>query len=291
MAARLKEFLREPLLHFFVLGAVIFFFASGRSTEEPGRIVITRGQIEALTLGFSQTWQRQPTSEELEGLIHEQVREEVYYREALAMGLDKDDTVVRRRLRQKLEFITDDVAAIDEPTDVELADYLRRHPGDFRVEQQLTFSHVYLNPERHGQQLARDTDGVLTQLRLGGHNADVSSFGDPFLLEGRLEATPAGEIAKQFGDKFVTNLDSVPVGEWYGPVESTYGVHLVFVEERIAGRVPALAEVREAVHRDWSNARRLESNEKLFQSWLKHYTVTVEKPGPMDAAPRVARAE
>ena len=120
---------------------------------------------------------------------------------------------------------------------------------------------------------------------------DLSSLGDAFLLEHRFQATPTIEIAKQFGDKFTAKLSDVPVGQWFGPVESGYGMHLVLVEERTEGRLPELAEVRDAVSRDWTNARRLESNEKFFQSLLKHYEIVVEKIDPAKADQKFANAK
>ena len=290
----MKRLMREPFLHFLLLGAVIFMahrFLSKRVDDGPQRIVITQGQITSLVIGFSRTWQRPPTREELDGLIRDRVREEVYYREAVALGLDRDDTIIRRRLQQKLEFVTEDVAAPAEPTKAELGDYLKTHADLFRIDRRFTFSQVYIDPSKHGDRLAQDTAQLLIQLRRQGRDADLSSVGDPFLLERRLDAAPSGEVAKQFGDKFAARLGHLPVGQWYGPVESGLGVHLVFVEERTEGRLPDLAEVRDAVRRDWTNARRLESNEKFFQDLLKHYTVTVEKPDPAETGNTLAKAE
>ncbi len=277
----MKRLIHEPLLHFLLIGAAIFsahHLVYGPPGDEPGRIAITQRQIEAMAISFARTWQRPPTKQELEGLISDRVREEVYYREALAMGLDRDDTIVRRRLRQKLEFISEDATALAEPTDANLVDYLKSHADDFRVERQFTFNHIYLNPDKHRERLTQEAAELLIQLQQKGRDADPSSFGDPFLLERRLEAAPAAEIAKQFGEKFGANLGALPIGQWQGPVESGYGVHLVFVEERSEGRVPELAEVRDAVQREWTNARRLEATEKFFQALLKRYQVTIEPP-------------
>jgi parvulin-like peptidyl-prolyl cis-trans isomerase-like protein len=277
----MKKILYEPLLHFLLLGAAIFVaygLVSKRISDEPGKIVISQGQIASIVVGFTRTWQRPPTSEELEGLIRDRVREEVYCREALALGLDKDDIIICRRLRQKMEFVTDDVVARAQPTDEELNAYLQAHPDPFRVQRQCTFSQVYLNPEKHGENLARDTAQLLAQLNQAGGKADVSALGDSFLLEHTFAAAPGSEIAKQFGEKFAAQLDELAPGQWQGPVESGYGVHLVFVSERTEGRLPALAEVRDAVCREWVNARRLEANEKLYKAMLKRYVVTIERP-------------
>jgi hypothetical protein len=290
----MKKLIREPFIHFLLLGAAIFIanrLVSGRAENQPEKIVITQGQITSLVIGFSRTWQRPPSREELEGLIRDRVREEVYSREAIAMGLDRDDPIIRRRLQQKLAFVTDDVAAVAEPTNAELADYLKTHSAIFRVDRGVTFSQVYLDPNKRGEHLAGDANQLLTQLRQQGRGADLSSLGDPFLLEHRFLATPDMEIAKQFGEKFVTKLGDVPVGQWFGPVESGYGMHLVFVEERTAGRLPELAEIRDAVSRDWTNERRLELNEKFFQGLLKHYEIVVEKMDPAKAEQKLANAK
>jgi len=276
----MKRLLHEPLLHFLLIGAalfVIFGLAGKRIDGAPGKIVVTQGQIASLASGFTRTWLRPPTPDELEGLIQDRVREEVYCREAMALGLDKDDTIIRRRLRQKLEFISDDLVAQVEPTDAELNAYLQAHPDSFRVEPRYTFSQVYLSPEKHGTDLGRDAERLLATLTRAGSGADVSRLGDPFLLEHTFDAVPEGEVAKQFGDKFAASLDTLTPGRWQGPVESGYGLHLVFVGSRTEGGTPPLEQVRDAVHREWANARRLEANEAFYQGLRKKYSVTVER--------------
>jgi len=206
------------------------------------------------------------------------VREEVYYREALAMGLDKDDVVLRRRLRQKMEFLAEDVVGQAHPTDDELNAYLQANPDKFRAEPFLTFSHVYLSPAKHGANLARDAARLLAQLNRASGKADVSELGDSLMLDQKFNALPASEIGKLFGEKFAAKVAALAPGQWQGPIESGYGVHLVFVSERNDGRLPALADVREAVNREWANTRRLEANEKLYAEMLKRYVVTTESP-------------
>src|SRR4029079_17888413 len=182
------------------------------------------------------------------------------------------------RLRQKMEFLSDDTAALADPTDVELSLYLKAHDDTFRVQRQFTFSQVYLNPERHGENLLRDVAELLAQLQQTGDKAELSELGDSFLLEHKFQSLPAGEIVKQFGAKFAAKLNERPLGQWQGPVESGYGAHLVFVSERTEGRVPPLAEVRDVVRREWANAQRLELNEKFYQELFKRYSVTIESP-------------
>jgi PPIC-type PPIASE domain len=287
----MKRLLKEPLLHFLMLGAAIFAIYNWlpkRSSGEPGKILITQGQIGQLATGFAKTWQRPPTTQELAGLVRDRVREEVYCREAMALGLDKDDTIVRRRLRQKMEFVSDDIADQFEPSDADLNAYLTAHPDMFRFERRFTFRQVYLDPQKHGENLARDAAQLLTQLNQAGGKADVSALGDSFLLEHTFELVPDSEVTKQFGEKFAAKLSELSSGHWRGPVESGYGMHLVFVEERTEGRAPKLAEVRDAVHREWANARRLESNEKFYQGLLKRYAVMIEPFTPTEEQKKVA---
>ena len=278
----MKQILREPLVHFLLLGAGLFMayglISKPGSSDGPGKIIVTQGQIEHLVSAFAKAWQRPPTPEELAGLVRDRVREEVYCREAMALGLDKDDTVIRRRLRQKMEFVSDDIAAQTEPSEADLSAYLHTHPDSFRVEQRFTFRQVYLNPEKHGQNLARDAAQLLAQLNQADNKGDASAVGDSFLLEHQFAAVPASEVVKQFGDRFAAKLGGLALGQWQGPVESGYGVHLVFISARTEGRLPALAEVRDAVRREWAIVRRMEANEKLYQTMLQRYVVTIESP-------------
>lgn len=276
----LGRFLREPLVHFLVLGALIFgaFKFTSSATIEPGKILITQGRIESLEIAFSRTWRRPPTASELEGLILDYVREEVFAREAVAFGLDKDDTIIRRRLRQKLEFVSEDIAAHAEPSDEQLRAYLKEHADAFRADRRFTFRQVYLNPQQRGTNLRRDAPQLLAQLRRSGSKADIATLGDSLLLENEFKGIAAAEVVKQFGEKFAAALGEMPVGQWQGPIESGFGVHLVFMAERTDGSMPALEDVRAAVHREWINARRLEANEKFYRTLLQRYTVTIERP-------------
>jgi hypothetical protein len=285
---RLRRALREPLLHFLVLGAGLFLLfgvaGGGSGDRPPEEIVVTAGRIESLAEVFGRTWQRPPTKAELDGLVEGYVREEVLYREAVAMGLDRDDTVIRRRLSQKMEFLSEDIAAQVEPTDEELRAHLAENPNAFRVEPRFTFSHVYLNPDRRGDALRRDAERLLAELNAAGAGVDVEAPGDGFLLGHDFTAVRRGEVAGMFGEGFAAELSRLEPGVWRGPVASGYGVHLVLVRERIDGRVPPLEELREAVRREWADARRLAANEQLYRSLRQRYTVTVQAPEALGGA-------
>ncbi len=271
--------LKEPLVHFFVLGAVIFM-AYGTMPQpggaEPGKITITQAQIDDLAAGFTKTWKRPPTADELANLVRDRVKEEVYYREALALGLDKDDPIIRRRLRQKMEFVSQDLAAPAEPSEAELRSYLAAHAARFAAEPRFSFRQVHLDPQRRGANLARDAERMLASLKQAGAEASLPALGDSILLDKEYDNVAAGELGKMFGTKFATTLDSLPPGQWHGPIESGYGMHLVFLSRRTGGGQPSLEEVRETVRREWINARQHEAAERSYQALLQKYGVAIE---------------
>jgi len=276
----MRTWLREPLLHFLLLGSALFVLFGWVARATPGdatRIAITPGRIEQMTVSFQRTHQRLPNPSELDELIEDAIREEVYYREALALGLDRDDTIVRRRLRQKLEFVTEEAAP--EPGDAELEAFLRTHPELFRTEQRYSLSQLYLDPERHGDRAKESTERWLEELgRRGGASADTSALGDPSLLPARLDRVAAGEVSRLFGTKFERALQTLPVGQWTGPVPSGVGEHVVLLREREAARIPSLSAVRDEVHRQWAIGWRTEANARYYAELRQRYVVTVARP-------------
>jgi hypothetical protein len=210
-------------------------------------------------------------------------------REAQALGLDRDDTIIRRRLRQKLEFVSEDlVSSLAEPTDAELGRYLEAHADAFRGEPRVSFTQVYLDPARRPR-VALDAEEALAALRAAGPGADGSAFGDATQLGDRFDGIPGSEVAKVFGDRFAKALDGLAPGQWHGPVPSGYGLHLVLVRARAPGGVPALTEIRDVVRRERASSRRRELKEEFYQALLRRYAVTIEAPGAPAEAKTAAR--
>jgi hypothetical protein len=277
----MKSLLREPLTHFLLLGAALFAmdrFVGNRGVEAPGTIVVSAGEIESLAAGFAKTTERRPTDDELRGLIADRVREDVYCREAIALGLDKDDPVIRRRLTDKLQFVSEDVAPEAEPAESDLRAYFAAHEAAFRIEPRLTFRHVYLDPARHRDTLAVDARRLIDRLNASGAHVDPAAFGDTFLPAHTFADVPSGVIARQFGDAFAAKLVDLPIGRWQGPIASGYGTHLVQVTARVDGRLPSFEEARQEVGRAWKDARRQEANAAFYQRLLAKYRVTIERP-------------
>ena len=284
-----RKVLREPLVHFLVLALLIFvaYGVLNRSdTLAPERIVITQAKIEQIAGLFARTWQRPPTSVELKGLIDDYVREEIYYREALKLGLETDDTVIRRRLRQKMEFLSDAANETPKPTEAELAEYLNAHAAKFAVEPAVAFRQIYFNPERRGDKTRDDAATALETLRSDA-SLEPASVGDATLLPSELPLTSKASISQTFGAQFAEEVAKAPPDNWIGPIKSTFGLHLVRVQKARPGRMPALAEVRGAVERDWSSEKRQALADRRFNELLKQYDIAVE---PEPKAPAQASA-
>jgi hypothetical protein len=290
-----RSILREPLVHFLLLGALLFaWFQWQGGSGGPGsnRIVITRGLVDHLALGFAKTWQRPPSEPELKGLIDDYVMEEIATREAIGMGLDRDDTIIRRRLRQKLEFLLVEEAGSAPPTEAELQAWLDQHADAFRIEPKVAFRQVYLSPDRHGKALRADAETLLARLRApGGENAALRA-GDATMLPAEQPLEPLREVSRTFGEDFAQDLLKVEPGQWAGPIESPFGLHLVLVTERVAGAAPALSEIRPLVEREVLAERRKADLRSLYDRLLAKYTVEIEKPKAVaaDAAPATGKA-
>jgi len=273
------RWLREPLLHFLIIGAGLFLlyqFVRGGIDTAPREIVITEPRIEALAENFGRTWMRPPTPQELRGLVDDYVKEEVFYREAIAMGLDRDDTVIRRRLRQKMEFVSEDTAATAEPTDAQLQQFLTQHPEKFVEPARVTFEQVFVSIEQRGDAAQSDAEQILAGLQAGRGPALPAEAGDATLLPAALADASPQEISGTFGDEFGKRLEAAPIDQWSGPIASTFGLHLVRVSARSASAVPTLADIRPVVVREWQAQQRALAGDTFYASLRSKYEVRYE---------------
>ena len=258
-----------------------------RDVETPEKIVVSASLIANLGEGFARTWKRPPNEEELRGLIENYIRDEVFYRAGRAAGLDRDDAVIRRRVRQKMEFLAEEISN-PEPTDAELGAYLASHQEQFRTEDSLTFRQVFLSASRRAGTIDVDAEHLAAALSAAGAEADTAELGgDPFLLGAEFRAVPLHDVAQTFGDGFAERAFAAELGRWQGPIASPFGLHFIFITELIKGSVPPLDTIRPAVARQWAEARRIEAEEKLYQTLRDRYEITVEAaPSRTTAAAR-----
>ena len=277
----MRRWLREPALQFLLIGTGLFLaygWLHGRASFSRDTIVITEGRIEQLAAGFAGLHRRPPTREELDGMAQDAVREEVLYREAMALHLDEDDVIVRRHMAQKLQFVSEDTHPVPEPTQAQLRDFLAQHPQQFQAERGYSFTQVFLNPQRHGSQLQADAQRLLAALRTAPDDAALVKGGDPFLLDSHFERLPAGETARLFGVDFEKALRTIATGQWQGPVTSSLGTHLVLLRLRDEPGPPQLADIQAEVRRAWMNEQRELANARFYAELRRRYDVKVQLP-------------
>ena len=276
---------KEPLVHFLCVGALIFllyslFAPQIQAPDASNKIVISAGDIERLSQDWARKWNRLPSSEELEGIVEARIREEVYYREALALGLDRDDAVIRRRLMQKMEFLTNDLAVHDEPDEATLRDYLQANADDYRQPKKVSFRQIYFSRDRRGDMVRQDADKLLVALHSKPEIAqDSHALGDSFMQPNHYAQQSPAEVARVFGDDFVTQLLAAEVGSWQGPIISVYGLHLLRIDAIKAAQLPALEEVIDDVRRDWLFARRQQANKNIYQRLRSRYQIRDDQGG------------
>jgi peptidyl-prolyl cis-trans isomerase C len=286
----MKRLLREPLVHFVLLGTIMFgawaWMGPGRVGVEPSsEIRLTLDDLSQQILGFRSQWQRDPTPEELGRLVEDRVREEVLYREGLALGLDKDDTIVKRRMAQKMRFLAEDVAAAHEPTTEELEGWFDEHRDQFAFPPRLSFRHLYFSPDRRGTRARDDATAALTTLADQPEDAKVaSSLGDPFMFQEYYRDRAPDFLGKEFGPGFAVAVAQLAPGSWQGPIESGFGWHLVFVDTLIAGRVPAFEEIENDVRRAWLGEQKEQAWRTAYGAMRAKYSVLLPAPPETEAA-------
>ena len=290
----MRTFLREPLVHFLAIGIGLFAVFALVNDSQPAdtdtRIVVTDSDADWLIQDFARTWDRQPSATEVDHLIEEHIREEVYFREALALGLDTDDQVIRRWLVQKMQFLSEDIAMLSDSSDEVVRAFYQEHLEDYRLPPRLTFSHIYFSSDQRGEETTRDAERIRVALNaLPEPPVRAPDRGDRFILELDYESVTPVEIGRLFGPDFGEQVFDLGVGTWSGPITSGFGLHLVRIDVREEGYLPPFEEVGERVRLDFVNDRRLAMNEDFYDTLRERYTVEITINPARQARPDTAR--
>ena len=273
----IARIVREPFVHFAVLGAAIFiaYRAIAPASVNDAEIVVTADRIAALGAQFSGMHAgRPPNEQELRGMIERHVRDEMLYRDAIALGLDRDDPVVRNRILQKAEILRGDALSV-EPTDADLQDYLDAHRNEFDIAARVSFEQIYFDPTKHRD----DVDTVMARARrslASGVGADA--VGDRTLLPPAMVRVSPAEITSQFGEGFTQAVAGIRDAEWHGPFITTYGAHLVRITWRGEPTRATLDNARMVVAREWSRDHAVTMKEQFYRELATRYTVRIEPP-------------
>ena len=275
--AWLPHLLRQPLVHFLLAGLVLFAAASifdRDKTRSFRDIQVSSAEIQRLGDVWSRQYGRPPTKAELQNLIDDYVREEIYYREAINSGLDKDDSIIRRRLVEKMQFLSQEIAS-GEPSDKELDDYFQRHRDKFLLPPKIAFSHIFFSPTKRGPALQSDAAKWLTLLKSRG-DLEPSTLGDAFMLQNEYPLQAPQEIASLFGRDFSDELFKLKPGVWHGPVRSSYGLHLVRITRYEPAHPPQLNEIRTQVVTDFKNERLQAAAENYYARLHQKYRIEMD---------------
>jgi len=270
-----RQWWREPLLHFLVLGALVF--VGHRAFVAPpasDRIAHEDVPIEQIREDWSQAKGGPPSAEQEAALVGEWIDEEVLYRRAIELGLDQNDTIVRRRLIQRMRFLLEDTSGIEPPSEAELEAWFDQHPDEFALPQTTSFEHVFFSRGKRGATLPIAAETALRDLRA---RSDVHVVADPFFRGSEFDDVTSSQIQRAFGKEFAEALDQVPLDSWSGPLKSSYGLHLVLVSERTPGRTPPFENVAEQVERNWLEEERSRRNRQALERLRALYTHEEER--------------
>ena len=275
------KFFKSPLVQFLLLGVVIYlayaFVAKQREVSTDFTVVITAREVEWMDANWKKRWMRAPTEAEREGFIKQYVRENLLYREALALGLEKEDPVIRRMLAQKIERMVQDLAMGVEPTDEELKAWFEAHADDYLDPERLTLTQIFFDPDKRGDDTLTDAEAVKLKLQVLEEAVAASKeMGDSFMLQSYFPARTQMEIAKVLGGGFAESVFKLSEGKWHGPVLSGYGVHLVYIQRREEPVLPEFAAVKDRVLEDWQTQKRIDLTEEYVDTLRGKYTVVVE---------------
>ncbi len=289
-ALALKRWLREPLLHFLLLGIALFavysYMQRGRGGFEPSKqIVVSLDELQQMNAFFVSQWHRPPTPAEFQAMVEDKVREEVLYREGLAMGLDKDDEIVKRRMAQKMQFLAEDVATAHEPSTAELQTWFEKNSGKFSLPSRYSFRHLYFSPDKRGKNAQEDAASALTKIAGQPEDSHVAaSLADRFMFQEYYGDQAPEAIAKEFGPQFAIAIEKLKPGSWQGPIQSGYGWHLVFVGTVTPARIPAFEEIEPDVKTAWLGEQKATEWQKAYAEMRAKYTVLLPAPSNKDAA-------
>jgi peptidyl-prolyl cis-trans isomerase C len=265
----LKQALREPLVHFLAAGSILFLVMGhfGAQDNLDRNITIDEAEVTRLATQWEQTWRRPPSAEELDNLIRDHIKEEVYFREAMRLGLDADDPVIRRRLRAKMEFLATAQVQNMEPTDAALTAYYNKHKARYAERPAYSFDQLF----------AGDNE-VEAKYMVSALKAGRPVKAEPLSVDGSMDNAQFEAVERQFGDIFANSLRNLPIGRWSGPVQSGFGWHAVRVRNVAAARTPPLATVRQRVANDWSAQTQSKREADAYQALLDGYDIRIAKP-------------
>lgn len=276
-----EKLIKDPFTHFLIIGGLLFALYQLFGNKNDGynnQIIISELEINNTINNWQNRWQRLPSEAELQTVLEQQVRQEVFYREALALDLGKDDPVVRRRLAEKMMFIANDLLVPEQASDAQLVEFMNAFPEKFAKPIVTSFKQIYFNPDLHGGELSQQIKHYQVVLNEKQQQVNAQTLGDDFNGDFEYQHLPEHQTARFFGQQFTAQLGKLPIGRWEGPIDSGYGVHLVKIETRSKAELIPLQQAREKVLIEWRVEQQKNSNDSLYAKLRGNYEVILKHP-------------
>lgn len=275
------KILREPLLQFLFLGGLIYLayaYVTPRTEENKSKsLVVNAAKIKWMQSNWQKRWNRLPTRKELNALIEQYIKETVLYNEAVKMGLDKEDSIIRRQLAQKVEFLAKDLVVYIPPTDEELKAYFKAHKDQYKEDPLYSFTQIFFDPDKRGSTTLQDAKKAKEHLdQSNSMLQDTTKLGDAFIADSYFEANSLLDIRKNFGSGFMQTLIKLESGKWQGPILSGFGVHIVYLKEIIFPPEPEFSKLKDTVLQDWTRFKQEEINQQFYKQLKENYIIVIE---------------
>lgn len=280
----LTKWIAQPVVQFMGIGLLMFLIntyvlqADNNGGEQEYEVYLNAGEVKSMQEVWTSKWQRPPTEVEMKGMVNQRVEESILFREAVKIGLDKNDDIIRQRLAQKLEFLSNDLARPDSATAKEVQEYFALNVKNYTTPQNITITQLFVDPKKHGASLEEEINIRLTKLKgLDAASNTIRKYGDQFLLQDYFPDKSQLELGKLFGREFAGNIFELETGKWLGPIASEYGAHLVYISNKNPAVIPELETVKELVIEDLQLEKQEKLNKLYIDGILSRYKVIVEE--------------
>lgn len=269
----MKKFLREPFFHFIIIGIALFFLYGlvNKNTDTKNTIIIDDFDLENIVSSFEMQWKRDPTEQELENIINQNIKQEIFYQEALNMNLDHNDEIIKRRLSQKMQFLSNDIAALTEPTDDVLKSYYEENADKYLTPSSYSLYQIVFSPDSRKDNY-KDAAETLNQFPNATFE-EMKQWGDKLPFSYYYENVSANELGLLLGSKFSEAIKDQEINKWIGPIPSGFGYHLVFITNKVEPQQPKFEMVKEELIRNYEYDNQIETNELIYQELKKQYEI------------------
>jgi hypothetical protein len=269
----MKKTLKAPFFHFILIGIALFILYGlvNKNIDSKNTIIIDDFDLENIISSFEMQWKRDPTEQELQNIINQNIKQEVFYQEALKMNLDHNDEIIKRRLSQKMQFLSNDIAALSEPTDETLKSYYKENSDKYLTPTNFTIYQITFSPDKRKDNY-KDATEILKRFPEASFE-EMKQWGDPLPFPYYFEEVKANELGLQLGSKFPKALESQEINKWVGPIPSGFGYHLVYITQKVDPQVPELEMVKKEVLRNYEYENQIETNELIYQELKKLYDI------------------